>query len=79
VRSESCGLCYSTDPYSQAVACSVSYDLAGKTAVVTVGAKGIGKAISECLAKSGAPVWVWDMSPVENVGSVVVGTDLKVL
>jgi len=47
-------------------------ELAGKTAVATVGAKGIGKAISECLAKSCAPVWVWDMSPVENVGYVVV-------
>lgn len=38
---------------------SVSYDLAGKTAVVTSGAKGIGKAILERLAKSGARVWVW--------------------
>lgn len=44
---------------------AVSYDLSGKTAVVTGGAKGIGRAIAERLAKSGARVWVWDMNPVD--------------
>lgn len=38
-----------------------SYDLSGKTAIVTGGAGGIGTAITERLAASGSQVWVWDL------------------
>lgn len=53
---------------------SVSYDLSGKTAVVTGGAKGVGRAITERLVQSGARVGVWDLDPIriEGVESRVV-------
>ena len=41
------------------------YDLYGKLAVVTGGAKSIGRAIAERLAASGARVWIWDATPVD--------------
>lgn len=43
----------------------VTYDLGGKTAVVTGGAKGIGRAIVDQLLNSGAQVHVWDLNPIE--------------
>ena len=43
----------------------VSYDLSGKTAVVTGGAKGIGRAIIDRLVSSGAQVHAWDLNPIE--------------
>jgi NAD(P)-dependent dehydrogenase (short-subunit alcohol dehydrogenase family) len=43
----------------------VTYDLSGKTALVTGGAKGIGRAIVDRLVMSGAHVHVWDLNPIE--------------
>lgn len=43
----------------------VTYDLGGKTAVVTGGAKGIGRAVVDQLLNSGAQVHVWDLNPIE--------------
>ena len=45
------------------------YDLAGKFAIVTGGAKGIGRAITERLLESGASVWVWDAVQVDVPGA----------
>jgi 3-oxoacyl-[acyl-carrier protein] reductase len=41
-----------------------TYDLTGKTAIVTGGAKGIGRAIVQRLLASGATVCVWDANSV---------------
>ena len=51
-----------------------TYDLHGKSAIVTGGAQGIGRAIVQRLAASGAEVWVWDARPVADpgVGSSIV-------
>lgn len=46
-----------------------SYDLQGKSAIVTGGARGIGKAITELLVASGANVRVWDASPAQVPGA----------
>jgi NAD(P)-dependent dehydrogenase (short-subunit alcohol dehydrogenase family) len=37
-----------------------TYDFQNRTAVVTGGAQGIGRAIAQRLAESGATVWLWD-------------------
>jgi 2-dehydro-3-deoxy-L-rhamnonate dehydrogenase (NAD+) len=47
---------------------SVAYDFSGRTAVVTGGSKGIGRAIAQRLSGSGAQVWVWDISQIEIAG-----------
>ena len=46
-----------------------SYDLAGKSAIVTGGAQGIGRAISERLLASGAQVRIWDAQPAAVHGA----------
>lgn len=55
---------------------SVSYDFAGQTAVVTGGARGIGRAIATLLSTSGADVWIWDIDPVELAGTRSVAVDV---
>ena len=48
----------------------VSYDLSGRTAVVTGGSKGIGRAIAQKLRESGAQTFNWDVETghLEGVG-----------
>ena len=46
-----------------------SYDLTGKTALVTGGAKGIGRAIVDRLLDSGAMVRIWDAKPTQIDGA----------
>jgi 3-oxoacyl-[acyl-carrier protein] reductase len=47
-----------------------TYDLSGKTAVVTGGAQGIGLAVAARLLASGARVASWDMNADRNAGTV---------
>ena len=47
-----------------------SYDLSGKTAVVTGGAQGIGLAVIERLLGSGARVASWDLNERRNAGTM---------
>ncbi|MDQ6620467.1 MAG: SDR family oxidoreductase [Pseudomonadota bacterium] len=51
-----------------------TYDLADKFAIVTGGAKGIGRAITELLLANGCAVWIWDANraDVPRARSVVV-------
>ena len=53
-----------------------SYDFAGRTAVVTGGAGGIGRAVAALLRDAGANVWVWDLVPPNLDGVRAVLADL---
>ena len=53
-----------------------SYDLAGKSAIVTGGAGGIGTAIVQRLSASGARVRVWDTKPAELPGAIFTLVDV---
>ncbi len=50
-------------------------DLEGRTAIVTGGADGIGRAISERFLASGAAVVMWDISQ-DNLDTMLAGNDL---
>jgi 2-dehydro-3-deoxy-L-rhamnonate dehydrogenase (NAD+) len=54
----------------------VSYDFSKQTAIVTGGARGIGRAIADLLAKSGADVWIWDIDPIELAGTRQIAVDV---
>jgi NAD(P)-dependent dehydrogenase (short-subunit alcohol dehydrogenase family) len=47
----------------------IRYDFAGQTAIITGGARGIGRAIAARLVQSGTQVWIWDKDPVELAGA----------
>ncbi|WP_244571320.1 SDR family NAD(P)-dependent oxidoreductase [Mesorhizobium carmichaelinearum] len=55
---------------------SVTYDFTGRTAIVTGGARGIGRAIAHKLALSGADVWIWDIEPVALEGTRSLSVDV---
>ena len=54
----------------------VAYDLSGRTAVVTGGSKGIGRAIVQRLSEAGAQVWNWDVSPDALAGVAACKVDV---
>ena len=56
---------------------SVSYDFLNKTAVVTGGSKGIGRAIAKRLKQSGAKVFVWDIAPTQDEGVTYLAVDVS--
>jgi len=52
------------------------YDFSGRTAIVTGGARGIGRAVAAHLLRSGAEVWIWDIDPVELDGAHSLSVDV---
>ena len=52
------------------------FDFSGQTAIVTGGARGIGRAIATQFVRSGAEVWIWDIHPVELNGAQSLSVDV---
>jgi 3-oxoacyl-[acyl-carrier protein] reductase len=55
---------------------TVSYDFSGRTAIVTGGAKGIGRRIARRLAEAGARVAIWDVAEPEQDGALFQHVDV---
>jgi len=55
---------------------SISYDFSGQTAIVTGGARGIGRAVATQFVRSGAHVWIWDVDPIELDGAQSLNVDV---
>src|SRR6266403_4851889 len=55
---------------------NIQYDFSGQTAIVTGGARGIGRAIAAQLVRFGAQVWAWDVDPVELDGAQSLRVDV---
>src|SRR5450432_3974785 len=51
-------------------------DFSGQTAIVTGGARGIGRAVAEHFLLAGAQVWIWDIDPVELNGAHSLSVDV---
>ncbi|RAI45722.1 SDR family oxidoreductase [Rhodoplanes roseus] len=55
---------------------TVTYDFAGRRAVVTGGARGLGRVAAERLRDAGATVEAWDIDPVAVAGIAPVAVDV---
>ena len=55
---------------------NIQYDFSGQTAIVTGGARGIGRAIAAQFVRSGAQVWTWDLDPIELEGAQSLKVDV---
>ena len=55
---------------------NIQYDFSGQTAIITGGARGIGRAIAAQFVRFGAQVWTWDIDPVELDGAQSLRVDV---